>query len=114
MRETAPADRVYVHASCATPEVLIHALIDRAPELEDVEIIHMKTLGCADYSHPQYEGAFRTVAMFIGDNVRDAIRDGRADYLPISARKSRVSLNPANARWTSACSSSRRPTSMAI
>lgn len=83
MREIRSRDRVYVHASCATPEDLLRALIARAPELEDVEMIHMKTLGCADYSHPQYEGAFRTVAMFIGDNVRDAIRDGRADYLPI-------------------------------
>lgn len=84
VREIRSHDRVYVHASCATPEDLIHALIARAPELEDVEMIQMKTLGCADYSHPQYESAFRTVALFIGDNVRDAVWDGRADYLPIS------------------------------
>jgi len=76
-------DRVYVHPSCATPEDLVRALLRRAPELEDVEIIHMKTLGCADYSHPKYVDSFRVVALFIGENVRQAVTDGRADYIPI-------------------------------
>lgn len=76
-------NRVYIHPGCATPEDLVHALLGRAGELQDVEIIHLKTLGCADYSHPQYEGAFRTVALFIGENVREAVGEGRADYMPI-------------------------------
>ncbi len=76
-------DRVYVQPGCATPEELVGALLGRARELHDVEIIHMKTLGCADYARPEYEGAFRVVALFIGENVREAVIDGRAEYMPI-------------------------------
>lgn len=74
---------VYIHPGCATPEVLVRAMCARARELEDVEVIHLKTLGPADYSLPQYEGSFRATALFIGDNVRKAVHDGRADYMPI-------------------------------
>ena len=83
VRAVRSGDRIYIQPSCATPEDLVRALLGRARELRDVEIIHMKTLGGADYSHPEYEGAFRVVALFIGDNVRDAVIDGRAEYMPI-------------------------------
>ena len=55
----------------------------RAPELYDVEIVHMMTMGCAPYVAPEMAGHFRHNAMFIGGNVREAINDGRADYTPI-------------------------------
>ncbi|MBI5281628.1 MAG: acetyl-CoA hydrolase/transferase family protein [Candidatus Solibacter usitatus] len=76
-------ERIYMHPGCATPEVLVQALLERAGSLEDVEIIHLKTLGNADYSHRRYDGIFRTVGLFIGENVRDAVAEGRADYMPI-------------------------------
>lgn len=75
--------RVYIHPGCAEPEVLVHALIARAPALCDVEIIHMMTLGSADYVKPEMEGHFRHNAIFIGPNVREAVNEGRADYTPI-------------------------------
>jgi len=75
--------RVYIQPGCAEPETLVEALIRRAPELYDVEIVHMMTMGCAPYVAPEMEGHFRHNAMFIGSNVRDAINDGRADYTPI-------------------------------
>ena len=75
--------RVYIQPGCAEPETLVEALIRRAPELYDVEIVHMMTMGCAPYVAPEMEGHFRHNAMFIGANVRDAINDGRADYTPI-------------------------------
>ncbi len=76
-------DRVYIHAGCAEPETLVKALMGRAPELKDVEIVHMMTLGRADYIDPEYRGSFRHNAMFIGSNVRQAIAEGHADYTPI-------------------------------
>jgi len=76
-------ESLWVQSSSSTPEDLLRALTARAAELEDVNIVHMKTLGYADYSLPQYERSFRTTALFIGDNVRDAVRDGRADYVPV-------------------------------
>jgi 4-hydroxybutyrate CoA-transferase len=75
--------RVYIQPGCAEPETLVEALMRRAPELHDVEIVHMMTMGCAPYVAPEMAGHFRHNAMFIGGNVRDAINDGRADYTPI-------------------------------
>ena len=75
--------RVYIQPGCAEPETLVEALMRRAPELYDVEIVHMMTMGCAPYVAPEMAGHFRHNAMFIGPNVRDAINDGRADYTPI-------------------------------
>src|SRR3954466_11207990 len=75
--------RVYIQPGCAEPETLVEALIRRAPDLSDVEIVHMMTMGCAPYVAPEMAGHFRHNAMFIGANVRQAINDGRADYTPI-------------------------------
>jgi len=75
--------RVYIQPGCAEPETLVEALMRRGPEVYDVEIVHMMTMGCAPYVAPEMAGHFRHNAMFIGPNVRDAINDGRADYTPI-------------------------------
>src|ERR1700758_375234 len=75
--------RVYIQPGCAEPETLVEALIRRAPDVRDVEIVHMMTLGNADYVKPEMEGHFRHNAMFIGGNVREAVNDGRADYTPV-------------------------------
>jgi 4-hydroxybutyrate CoA-transferase len=59
-------DRVWVHEGCATPEILVKALLKRAHELRNVEINHMLTLGSADYTRPEYEGHFRHSGLFLG------------------------------------------------
>ena len=76
-------NRVWIQPSCGTPKPLIDALVARAPELSDVEIVHMKTLGEAAYTRPEYEGHFRHRGLFLGENVREAVSAGRADYTPI-------------------------------
>jgi len=76
-------DRVWIQSGCGTPSPLVNALVARAPELRNVEIVHMKTLGDADYTKPEYEGIFRHRGLFLGDNVREAVVAGRADYTPI-------------------------------
>jgi 4-hydroxybutyrate CoA-transferase len=76
-------DRVWIQPSCGTPKPLIDALVARSPELVDVELVHMKTLGEAEYTKPEYEGHFRHRGLFLGDNVREAVAAGRADYTPI-------------------------------
>jgi 4-hydroxybutyrate CoA-transferase len=75
--------RVYIQPGCAEPETLVESLMRRAPEVCDVEIVHMMTMGAAPYVAPEMAGHFRHNAVFIGSNVRDAINDGRADYTPI-------------------------------
>ena len=76
-------DRVWIQPSCGTPQPLIDALVARAPELMDVELVHMKTLGDAAYTKPEFEGHFRHRGLFLGENVRAAAVAGRADYTPI-------------------------------
>ncbi len=75
--------RVYIQPGCAEPETLVEALLNRAPFVRDVEVVHLLTLGNADYVAPEMEGHFRHNAMFIGRNVREAIDEGRADYTPV-------------------------------
>jgi 4-hydroxybutyrate CoA-transferase len=75
--------RVYIQPGCAEPETLVEALMRRGPFVQDVEIVHMMTMGPAPYVAPEMAGHFRHNAMFIGGNVREAINDGRADYTPI-------------------------------
>ena len=83
LRAVQSGDVVYVHPGCATPQRLLDALVGRATELADVRIVHLMTLGRADYVAPGMERHFRHVALFCGKNVREAINAGRADYVPI-------------------------------
>ena len=75
--------RVYIHNGCAEPNELVKALTRRGPELRNVELLHMATMGYAGYTLPEYEGHFRASSLFIGGNVRQAVQDGRADYTPV-------------------------------
>ena len=75
--------RVVIHPGTAEPEVLVLALIDRASTLSDVEIVHLLTLGNADYVREEMADHFRHRAFFVGGNVREAVNEGRADYVPI-------------------------------
>ncbi len=77
-----PGDRIFLTGNCSVPRVLLEALVNRGPELENVEICHALTLGASDYVEPEMEGHIRVNALFIGPNVRKAVQEGRADYTP--------------------------------
>ena len=76
-------DRVFIHSVAAAPQSLINALVGRSNELRDVEIVHLHTEGPAPYAKPEYSKSFRVNAFFVGANVRQALNDGRADYIPV-------------------------------
>jgi 4-hydroxybutyrate CoA-transferase len=75
--------RVYVHQGCAEPEPLVEAMTARAEELRNVEVVHMAMMGSAPYAQAQFKDNFRHNALFIGANVREAVQQRRADYIPI-------------------------------
>jgi 4-hydroxybutyrate CoA-transferase len=83
LRAVRSGDSVYVHPGCATPERLLDALVARRGDLENVRIMHLMSMGRAEYVKPGMERHFRHVAFFTGKNVRQAINEGRADYLPV-------------------------------
>ena len=76
-------DRVWIQSGCGTPSTLVEALVARAPEVRDVEVVHMMTLGSADYTRPEFQGRFRHRGLFLGANTREAVAAGRADYTPV-------------------------------
>ena len=76
-------DRVWIHPGTATPTRLVEAMTARGPELEDVEVVHLLHFGPAGYAEPEMEGHFRANNFFIGANVRRAVNEGRADFIPI-------------------------------
>jgi 4-hydroxybutyrate CoA-transferase len=75
-------DRVYIHGAGATPAALVQAMVDRADELNNIEIYHLHTEGEANYLDPKYEDTFHLFAMFLAPNSRQAVFDGRADFIP--------------------------------
>jgi acyl-CoA hydrolase len=74
--------QVFVHGGAATPSVLLDALVKR-PRLRDVGMIHFHTEGPGPHLAPKLAGHFRHRALFIGANARDAVNEGRADYIPV-------------------------------
>jgi acyl-CoA hydrolase len=83
VRVIASGDRVFVHTAAACPRQLVIALAARAPELRNVEIVHLHTDGPAPYLDPSCAGSFHHLALFVGPNARQAVAEGRADYLPV-------------------------------
>lgn len=83
VRVIEPGSHVWIHAGCNNPEELVRAMVARSSELRDVTVTHLMTFGCADYAHPRHAGVFRHRSLFTGANVRSAVNEGRADFVPI-------------------------------
>ena len=83
IRKIKKGKRILIGSGCAEPQHLVAALTRNASFFRDNEIVHLLTVGIAPYADPAYAQAFRHNAFFIGPNVRDAISEGFADYIPI-------------------------------
>ena len=73
---------VFVHGACATPAPLIDALCARR-DLEKVKLYHLHTAGAAPFAERGREKEFRSVSLFTGAPLRQAIAEDRADFVPI-------------------------------
>ena len=76
-------DRIFLTGNCSVPKTILAALVDRAHELDNVEINQALTIGSADYVSPEMEGHLRVNTMFISHNIREAVQAGRADFTPV-------------------------------
>ncbi len=76
-------DQLYLQCAAATPSILLDALVARAPELEDVSVVHLHTEGPGPHMAPEMAPHFRHRALFIGPNARRAVNEGRADFVPV-------------------------------
>jgi acyl-CoA hydrolase len=73
---------LFVHGACATPTPLIEALCERR-DLTDVRLYHLHTAGPAPFAARGREKEFRSVSLFTGAPLRQAIAEYRADFVPI-------------------------------
>lgn len=75
--------RVFIHGGAATPHYLIKKMVERAAELRCVELVSVSTQGEALFADKKYHESFRLNSLFVSENVRSAVNEGRGDYVPI-------------------------------
>lgn len=75
--------RIFIHGAAMTPEPLVLSLSERSHELNDIEIIHLHTEGKALYTQDKYNRAFRINSFFVASNLRQAVNEGNANYIPV-------------------------------
>ncbi|WP_421763135.1 acetyl-CoA hydrolase/transferase family protein [Ekhidna sp.] len=75
-------ESIYIHTAGAAPQALINALTDRGDELKDVTIYGLHTEGAAPYADEKYTNSFNVKVLFVGPNMRPAINEGRAEFIP--------------------------------
>lgn len=78
-----PGNRVYVQGSAQTPTLFLKALAEEAGRLKDVELVSITVYGDVQVDKPQYEGIFHFNSLFVSASLRQAVREGRADYVPV-------------------------------
>lgn len=76
-------DRVFVHGGAATPHYLLRKLVERADELSDIELVSISLQGEALFAEKKYKGVFKINSLFVSANIREAVNDGRGDYVPV-------------------------------
>ncbi len=74
--------RLFVHGSAQTPLFLLKALAKEAPRLRDVELVFITVQGDIEIDQPAYQDHFHINCLFVSDSVRQAVQDGRADFIP--------------------------------
>jgi acetyl-CoA hydrolase len=83
VRSIESGQRVFLSGNCGVPQMLLKALVDRAPELYGVEIVQVLTTGNLDYVSPEIADHIRVNSLFISANIREAVNEGRADFTPV-------------------------------
>jgi acyl-CoA hydrolase/GNAT superfamily N-acetyltransferase len=76
-------DSVFIGSGAAVPQRLVATLAEMSQEFADNEIVHLWTLGLVPSTQPKFKHQFRHDAFFVGEGVREAVSEGRADYTPI-------------------------------
>ncbi len=75
--------RIFLTGNCSVPQMTLKALVNYAPNLHNVEICQALSVGPADYVAPGMEEHLRVNTMFVSDNIRKAVHEGRADFTPV-------------------------------
>lgn len=74
--------RVVLGHAAGTPIDVVKEMTAHKENYENVEVVHMLSLGSGDYMKEEMAGHFRHNALFVGANSRDALKRGQGDYTP--------------------------------
>ena len=75
--------RVFIHGSACTPVYLLQKLAEQAPRLRNVELVSISLYGDVELDKPQYHPHFHFNSLFVSGSIRQAVNEGRADYVPV-------------------------------
>lgn len=75
--------RLYLHGDCAASLPLEAAIAARAPSLEGVVAYQVHKDGPEPLADPAVSPHVRIVSLFCGAGIRQAVAEGRADYVPV-------------------------------
>lgn len=64
------------------PFSLMDSLLALDDQFQDVELLHIHTLGDLPWVESKYEGSFRTNSFFLSRRMSEAVGEGWADYTP--------------------------------
>jgi acyl-CoA hydrolase len=78
-----PGSNLFIQTAAAAPGQLIRALTEKGKELKNISIYQMHTEGPAPYAAKEWKDVFKVKCFFIGANLRKAVQEGRADYIPV-------------------------------
>jgi acyl-CoA hydrolase/RimJ/RimL family protein N-acetyltransferase len=77
-------DRIFVGTACATPRVLVQTLENMGDKLTDVHLYHFLVDGAIPCVDGRPHTKFLHKVFFVGSDTREVIKQGKADYIPIS------------------------------
>src|ERR1043165_3847091 len=75
--------RVFVHGGAATPHALVSALLARAGEVHNIELVCISLHGAIDWNHSVVQESFFLNSLFVSDNVRDWVARDAGEYVPV-------------------------------
>ena len=76
-------NRVFIHGSAATPLSLVNALLKRAGDIKDVELMAISTFGAINWNQPEVQKSFYLNSLFVSANVREWVNSSYGDYVPV-------------------------------
>jgi acyl-CoA hydrolase len=75
--------RVFIHGGVCTPVYLLDELAKESGRLQNVELVSITLKGDLEVAKPEYRSSFHINSLFVSAPVRQAVAEGRADFVPV-------------------------------
>ncbi|MBU0728573.1 MAG: GNAT family N-acetyltransferase [Proteobacteria bacterium] len=79
-----PGSRIFIGTGCSEPIRLTEQLVLNKRLFTDCELVHFLTLSDNKFFDDLEPSLYRHQAFFVGNSIRQAVNEGKADYIPIS------------------------------